>query len=322
MNTDIIDDLSLSYTARFVMLWIDKHPSDAINPEVIADASAIPLKLVKAALKELADAKYLNAPARVNDPVKAGRFTWTTFTLVVHAPESPSMDTAPYGEKLHDGEKGGMVEIPVRAETPSVDFPCMAITAYGLSSTVEYAGAAGEKESLKQKESVLSLGDKNKDRQTNSLRPPDKTKSASANTNSLARDFNAASPAVQEQAIQAFVRGNPDLEVDVPDEVRKAYREKWTYEAIGKELQALEIMVSRYGVEFVLEQIKTADLVDGLHKPIRSPACYLKSKLENQETEGKFKPEESKPTRSGKPSVDKPPPRRAVDDWFNRMAGG
>lgn len=156
------------------------------------------------------------------------------------------------------------------------------------SSTVEYVSAAGEKESLslKAKESVLSENDTDKDKQTNSLKPIEI--SATPPVNSLADDFNAASPEERELAIQAYTRANPEPEPEVSQEVQDAYFKKWAYSPVGLELEALQRIVKKHGQTFVLKQIADASLVDKKQKRIQNPARFIETTLENMAAKGEL----------------------------------
>lgn len=259
---------------------------------VLADMAQVTQPSARIALAELEADKTITVNRQAGRSEKGGR----TNCYTINTPSTP--DTAPVDpaeiptcNENHPVENQ-IVEIPKGAEIPeggnSTPDPAEIPTG---AEPAEYVRAAGDKESLslKAKESVLSLEDKNKDRQTDSLQPPDNTKSVLAPVN-VADDFKAASPEVQARAVQAFIRVNPDLADIVPKEAQDEYFTKWAYKPVGKELEALGAMVDCYGLELTVAEIKAAALVDSQRRAIRSPACYLKSKLDYQVAEGKLKP--------------------------------
>lgn len=283
MNAAVLDDTTLSCMARFIMLWILRSPSEVINPDAIAQDNHIPVKTVKMLLAELVDHKYLVKPQRVNNPAKAGQFTWTPYTLNPY-----------YGQPLHgqtiDGKKEDG-DKPVRAETPSPKNPPMDTVANGVFVPVEYVSAAGEKESLllKAKESVLLLDTESNNKQTNSLSlppPANLNQGATAQDDSLATRFKLANPMVQAMALQAFIGANShdaqEKPGELPTAIVKDYRDKFAYSPNKPETEALERLISCYGAAFVQDKISVAKLVDADGKRIQNPARYIELVLEKE----------------------------------------
>jgi hypothetical protein len=287
MNAAVLDDTTLSCMARFIMLWILRNPSEAINPEEIAETNRVPLKTVKALLNELAAPEhgYLLKPKRVNDPVKAGQFTWTPYTL---NPSYGQRDNGHPSDLNPEDDYTGNGK-PIRTETPSDQNPSMAATSNGAFEPVEYTHAAGEKELLKElKESTeFEVIKTNQASSLNVIEPGALARSTEADT--FQAELEAKPPDVQAAYQRAYSRANrpkhddssapnPDAAEPLPPDVSKAYLKHWARFAISKnERRILHELIGIYGEPELVAIIRTADKVDWQGNSIKNPAAWLRT---------------------------------------------
>lgn len=309
MNAAVIEDTTLSCMARFIMLWILRSPSEAINPDAIAQDNHIPLKTVKALLSELVEHNYLVKPERVNNPAKAGQFTWTPYTLNPY-----------YGEPSH-GETVDGQQADGRAEQPSDQKPSMAIAGNGKSSGFEYVRAAGES-ALSKNSPVLS--EKQKTGQglvADSVQgmgewyPPGQVAPPMISITANVQPINPAQnlPAMSEAEFEtALTQASPAAQSAFPALLEKAQppvpeqqsapppiasapspdefaAEIYWHEQLPKHFlskpykKRLKAVVGKYGLPAVKEIIDQAK-----EREAYAPMKYIEVALEGQESEGKL----------------------------------
>jgi hypothetical protein len=260
MMADVISDTDLSCMARFIMLWILRNPSEAINPEQIAEENRISVKQVKTLLTELADTGYLVKPARIKG--ERGRFDWTPYTL------NPS-----YGQPFNGDPSHGQPEHGSKADG----------TEYARTHTGA-AGAGKDKELLKELKEIQEIDLKTN--QSNSLKLKDTSASTSATMTEA--QIQATIQASSQAAKDALSRSkqltserqdtpNPDAAEPLPPEVKEAYLKHWGRTAIDDKEQAiLHELIGKHGELELVAIIEDADKIDWKGNSIKNPAAWIR----------------------------------------------